>query len=102
MGYDFLDQKPPKRLGLKAAIVEAGISQRELAAIIGKHEQIVSQIIVGRITPTKMECYKFAAALHVHPRTLFGESFYDWSDWISYADKFHVDYEMPPMRRTGQ
>jgi hypothetical protein len=102
MGYDFIDEKPPRRLSLKAAIAQAGLTQRELSDIIDRHELIVSQIVVGRINPTKYEAYRIAAALHVHPRALFGDSLFDWSDWISYADKFKIDYEMPPLRRAGE
>ena len=93
MAYEFLDEKPPKRLSLKAAIALSGKSQREIAAAIDKHEVILSQIIMGRLVPTKWEVYRIAAALRTHPRELFDELRYDFSDWANYADALGIDYQ---------
>lgn len=97
MPYDFLNEKPPKRLSLKVAIAASGKSQRDIATAIGKHEVILSQIIGGRITPTKFECYKIAEQLQAHPRSLF-EELYDWRNWPGYAAKFGIKYEYPMKR----
>jgi hypothetical protein len=58
----------------------------------------VSNVVTGKINPSKFEVYRIAACLRVHPRALFG-SLYDWEDWRSHTAQVHVDFEEPPMRR---
>lgn|GEM_PF-4094592 len=101
MEFNFKDERPQRNLTLKGIIASSGLTQRQLAQIIGRSEVVVSLICNGRMTPTKFECYSIAAALCVHPRFAFAE-LYNWDDWSTYADQCRFDSEMPPteMRRT--
>jgi len=94
----YYNEKPPRRLTLKGAIAASGLTQRELAAAVGRHEMWVSGVVTGKINPNKFECYRIAATLHAHPETIFGY-LYLWDDWTSFADKFAVQYDLPERRR---
>jgi len=61
--------KPNKRL--KKALIDAGLSQRELAEVVGMGESRISQVFNGHLLISRDMQSKIAAALKKRAKELF-------------------------------
>lgn len=61
------------RRKLKAAIVEAGRTQRAVARELGMPEDRLSEIVSGAVTPRDEECRRLAQVLGKRPGHLFDD-----------------------------
>ena len=67
---------PKKEIGarLRALRLERGISQVELAKLIGTHQTAVSQVEVGRRGVSLRQILRLCRALNVRPDRILGEN----------------------------
>ena len=61
------------RLGIKAALLQRGLSQREVCRITGIPENKMSSIVNGWAQPSEAERSRIAAVLRQPERVLFGD-----------------------------
>lgn len=62
-----------KITSLKLHRIAVGLSQAQLASLVGTYQTHISRIERGRISPVPEEVEKIAAVLNVPPRNLFRE-----------------------------
>lgn len=59
---------------LKVAILESGLTQRDLARLSGLHENYISMLVRGRLNPNEAEKQKISAVVGKEPQHLFGNN----------------------------
>jgi transcriptional regulator with XRE-family HTH domain len=64
----------PKNIALKIAILHSGLSQIEVATLIGVDEAIISKFVNGHRTPTEEQLKALARVLKRKPEQLFPEA----------------------------